>query len=185
MFTQIEDLPNELFFIIFTYLNGVDLCLAFSNLNTRIHRLLDDVASYQSFDLTSGSASYNAFRAYITDRHGVRSSFISSLKFDCFSLSAFGIKDLFSCFINTSIHNRLQRLTLITSQSASVTRTDIITLLEHMMIANTQGYGRLEHLTLLFEFCNNYYAAILGMFIQRNISFNTMIFNVTKCKSYM
>lgn len=184
MFTRLEDLPNELFYIIFTYLNGVDLCLAFSNLNTRIYRLLDDVASHQSLDLTSGSVSYNAFRAYITDRHGVRSSFISTLKFDCFNLSPFGIKDLFFCFTNIS-NNRLQRLTLITSEAASVTTTDIVTLLEQMMIANIEGCGRLEHLTLKFEFCDDYYATILAKIIQRNISFDTMILNVTKCMSYV
>src|SRR5690242_15297638 len=113
--TRLEDLPNELFFIIFTYFNGLDLCLAFSNLNTHIARLLDNVASHQSLDLTSGSISYKAFRAYISDRYSVRSSFISSLKFDCLSLSPLGIKDLFSSFIDNSISNRLQRLTLITS----------------------------------------------------------------------
>jgi len=185
MFTQLEDLPNELFLFIFTYLNGVDLCLAFSNLNTRIQRLLDDVASHQLLDLTSGSVSYNAFRAYITDRYGVRSSFISSLKFDCLNLSPFDIKDLFSCFTNISVNNRLQCLTIITSESASVTTTDIVTLLEQMMIANKQGYGRLEHLTLKFEFCDDYYETILVKIIQRNISFDTMILNVTKCMSYV
>ncbi|CAF4038404.1 unnamed protein product [Rotaria magnacalcarata] len=178
--TRLEDLPHELFFIIFTYFNGVDLCLAFSNLNTRIDRLLFNVASHQSLDLTSGSVSYNAFRAYITDRYGVRSSFISSLKFDCLSLSPFGINDLFSSLMDTSIDNRLQRLTLITSEYVSVKTTEIIKFLEHMMIANKQGRGRLEHLTLTFENCNDYYAKIVTMIIQLNISFGTMILNVTK-----
>jgi hypothetical protein len=185
MFTQFEDLPNELFYIIFIYLNGVDLCLAFSNLNTRINRLLDNVASHQSLDLTSGSVSYNGFRAYITDRYGVRSSFISSLKFDCLSLSPFFIKDLFSCFTNISFNNRLQRLTLITSAYASVTTTDIVTLLEQMMIANKEGCGRLEHVTLEFESFNDYYEVILTKIIQRNISFDTMILNVTERMSYV
>jgi len=185
MFTRLEDLPTDLFYIIFTHLNGVDLCLAFSNLNIRFNQLLDDVASHQSLDLTSGSVSYNAFRAYITDRYGVRSSFISSLKFDCLSLSPFGIKDLFSSFIDTSINNRLQRLTLITSEFASVKTAEIVTFLEHMMIANKRGCGRLEHLTLNFELCKNYYAKTLIMIIQRNISFDTMIINVTNCMSYV
>ncbi|CAF2136778.1 unnamed protein product [Rotaria magnacalcarata] len=184
-FTQLEDLPHELFFIIFTYFNGVDLCLAFSNLNTRINRLLFNVASHQSLDLTSGSVSYNGFRAYITDRSGVRSSFISSLKFDCLSLSPFGISDLFSSLMDASIDNRLQRLILITSENASVETTEIIRFLEHMMLANKKGRGRLEHLTLMFENFNDYYAKIVIMIIQRNISFDTMILNVTKSMSYI
>lgn len=183
MSTRLEDLPNELFFIIFTYFNGLDLCLAFSNLNTRIARLLDNVASHQSLDLTSGSISYKAFRAYINDRYSVRSSFISSLKFDCLSLSPLGIKDLFSSFIDNSISNRLQRLTLITSEFSSVTTTEVITFLENMMIANKQCRGRLEHVTLKFENCTDYYLKILIMITRRNISFSTMILNVSRCKS--
>ncbi len=183
MSARFEDLPNELFFIIFTYFNGIDLCLAFSNLNIRINRLLDNVASHQSIDLTSGSISYKAFHAYISDRYGVRSSFISSLKFDCLSLSPFGIEELFSSFINNSINNRLQRLTIITSEFSSVKTTEIITFLEHMMIANQQGRGRLEHLILNFENGDDYYLKILIMIIQRNISFPTMMLNVSQCKS--
>ena len=145
MFIRLEDLPNELFFIIFTYINGVDLCLAFSNLNTRINQLLNNVAFHQSLDLTSGSVSYNAFRAYITDLYGVRSSFISSLKFDCLCLSPFGIKDLFSSLMNTSINNRLEHLTVITSEYACVKTIEIVTCLEQMMIAYKQGRGRLKY----------------------------------------
>jgi hypothetical protein len=185
MFTQLEDLPNELFLFIFTYLNGVDLCLAFSNLNTRINHLLDTVASHQSLDLTSGSVSYSAFRAYIADQYGVRSSFISALKFDCLSLSSFCIKDLFSSLIDISVNNRLQRLTLNASKFASVKTTEIVLLLEQMMIANQQGRGRLEHLTLKFTSCNDYYVNILTMIVQRNISFHTMVLKVTKGMSYV
>lgn len=181
--TKLEDLPNELFYIIFTYLNGVDLCLAFSNLNTRIHRLLDDVTSHQSLDLTSGSVSYNAFCAYIADQYGVRSSFISALKFNCLSLSPFGIEDLFSCFTNISLTNRLQRLTLTTNKYASVTSAHIVALLEHMMIANKQGRGQLQHLIFMFTFCDDYYAIILTNIIRRNITFDTMILNITRCMS--
>ena len=183
--TYLEHLPNELFYIIFSYVNSVDLCLAFSELNTRFSRLLDDVSSHQSLDLTSGPVSYRAFRAYITDRYGVRSSFISSLKIDCFTLSPFGIEDLFSCFINTSIPNRLQRLTILTYESASIDENDIVTLLNQMMTANKQGRGRLQHLTLRFQCFNQYYATILTKIIQQNISFDTMIFNISPCMLYI
>ena len=185
MFTRLEDFPNELFFTLFTYFNGVDLCLAFSNLNSRISRLLYNLASHQSLDLTSGSVSYKAFRAYITDRYSVRSSFITSLKLDCLSLSPCGITDLFSGFINAATSNRLQRLTLITSANASIKPTEIVAFLEQMMIAYTQGRGRLEHVTLMFEKCEDYYAKILTMIIQRNISFDTMILNITESMSYV
>jgi hypothetical protein len=47
MCTRLENLPNEVFFIIYTHFNDVDLCLTFYNLNTCIHRLLDNVASHR------------------------------------------------------------------------------------------------------------------------------------------
>jgi hypothetical protein len=183
MLTRLENLPNELFFIIFSYLNGLDLCLALRNLNTRFKQLLDEVAGHQALDLTCGSISYNAYRAYLTDRYGIRSTFISSLKFDCLILSPFGIKDLFSCFINNSMNNRLEYLTIITSVNSSVKITEIVIFLEQMMIANKQGRGRLKHLNLKFNEYEEYYARILIMIIERNISFETMIFNVNQCKS--
>jgi hypothetical protein len=73
----------------------------------------------------------------------------------------------------------------MTSEYASITTTDIITLLEEMMMANAQGCGQLKHLTLKFEFWDEYYEAILTKIIQRNISFETMILNVTKCMLYV
>jgi len=185
MFTQLEDLPGELFSIIFSYLNGVDLFIAFSKLNTRINRLLDNVASYKSLDLTDGSVTYDAFCSYVSDRCGVRSSFISSLKVDPLSLPSFGTTQLFSSFTNTCTNSRLERLTLITSTLASVKTIEIVTFLEQMMIANEQRRGRLKYITLTFEKYNDYYADILTMIIKRNISFNTMIFQLTHCMSYV
>ena len=187
MFTQLEHLPGELFFIIFSYLNGVDLCIAFSNLNRRINRLLDNVASYQSLDLTDGSVSYDAFCSYVSDRCCVRSSFISSLKLDPLSLPSFSTTQLFSSFTNICTNSRLQRLTLITNILASIRTIEIITFLEQMMIANEQRRGRLEYVNLTFEKYNDYYGDILTMIIKRNISFKTMIFNITSCmyKSFM
>lgn len=182
--TRLEDFPNELFHMIFAYGNSVDIYLAFSNLNVRLKQLLADVASHQSLDLSSGSLSYHAFRAYITDYCGVRSSFISSLKFDCLSLSPFGINDLFSCLMNTVEHNRLQRLTLITSEFASVNAIDVVTLLKQLAAANDQGRGRLKHLTLQFESFDDYYSGTLAKIIQWNISFDIMILNVNKCMLY-
>jgi hypothetical protein len=49
----IEDLPNELFVQIFSYLNGIDAVLAFSSLNHRFKRLLRRYC--QVFDFKSKS----------------------------------------------------------------------------------------------------------------------------------
>jgi len=177
--SRLDDLPNELFYIIFTYLNGVDLCLAFFNLNTRINQLLDDVSSSQSFDLTSGSISYRTFLAYIDDQNHVRSKFISSLKFNCIDLSPFGICDLINCFTNDSV-NRLRRLTIMTSIWTSLVGTGN-GLLGKLMLANEEGRGQLEDLTLKFQDWRDFYESELIKIFEKKISFNTMTFDVTRC----
>jgi len=128
---------------------GVDLCLAFFNLNTRINQLLDDVSSSQSFDLTSGSISYRTFLAYIDDQNHVRS------KFNCLDSSPVGICDLIKCFTKDSV-NRLRRLTIMTSKWISLVGNGD-GLLETLMLANEEGRGQLEHLTLKFQDWRDFY----------------------------
>ena len=179
MNTQIEHLPNELLLIVFSHLNGLHLYLAFFNLNVRFNRLLKTVSAYQSLDLTCGSISYNEYCAYIRDNNGVRSSFIKSLKFDCFGLSAFRIHDLFACFMTNHVNHGLQRITLVTRKRSSVKSAQLIIFLQHMMIANEEGYGRLEHVTLTFGGADDDYFETLIKIIKEGISFPTMIFNVS------
>ena len=78
------------------------------------------------------------------------------------------------------MYNRLQRLTLIASQFASVNAIDAITLLKQLVLANDQGRGKFKHLTVQFEIFDDYYSRILAKIIQWNISFDTMILNVSK-----
>jgi len=129
------------------------------------------MTTHKSFDLSSPSVSYHSYQAFIDDQHGVRSTFISALKFDCFTLLPFDIEDLLPCFTNR-FFNQLQRLT-------------IVTLLEELMLANAEWRGRLEYLVVKFEYCGDFYENIMVGIIERSISFDTMILTIHRCKSYV
>ncbi len=103
----IENLPNELFYEIFDYLEGCSLYEVFSYLNTRFQELLTCSSIRLRINFTSYSGlvlEHRSKHIIIPNKHRIMSF--------CFN-NAFGESPIFTWFPIDSEFNRLESLTLI------------------------------------------------------------------------
>lgn len=78
--TNFDDLPNELYYCIFEYLNPIDILHSFSNLNRRLNTFLKDYLkfSWKEFDLRNLKP--NVFQYYLEKNFSSSSNSIEYLR---------------------------------------------------------------------------------------------------------
>jgi hypothetical protein len=106
----IENLPNEFFYEIFDYLDGCDICHAFSKLNSRFEQLMNSSSLLFKLNLTSSKSKQQIFvndyqQIFHSNKHQILSIHLWTSKNLDKILPSFLIDSSFTCLESLVFHS--------------------------------------------------------------------------------